>query len=64
MDEIVVMQRGEATMNVPIAKVQEYLDNGWREIRRYEAQFEKAETPSEANAAPEPKAQKPKGKGK
>ncbi len=33
--EVVVMKRGEATMNVPADKVQSWLDEGWIEISRY-----------------------------
>lgn len=34
MAELVLMQKGEATMNVPSAKFAEYLAAGWREISR------------------------------
>lgn len=34
--QLALMQRGEATMNVPVSKVEEYLKDGWKEISRTE----------------------------
>ncbi len=36
MTELVVMKKGFASMNVPHAKLQEYLDDGWEEVERIE----------------------------
>lgn len=33
-NEVALMARGEERMNVPTAKVQEYLAQGWKEISR------------------------------
>ncbi len=38
MRELVLMARGAEQMNVPVEKVQAYLDEGWREISRSQPQ--------------------------
>jgi hypothetical protein len=69
MSDLVFMVRGNESMNVPPAKVQEYLDAGWKELSRAlmtgstEAPVS-AETPSEAIPAPLTEEKSVKGKRK
>ena len=62
--QLVLMKRGEATMNVPVSKVDEYLAAGWKEISRA-ALIVPAPLPpeiaAELQATPAPQK---KGKGK
>jgi hypothetical protein len=57
MTELVVMEKDAGRMNVPLAKVQEYLDAGWVEIERVPMTGDVSSIPAEA-------APKSKGKGK
>lgn len=60
--ELVLMERGFDSMNVPGEKVTEYLAGGWKEISRKprDAGLEK----KSVAVLPEPKAEKPKAKPK
>lgn len=62
---LVLMARGSEQMNVPLEKVQAYLDEGWREISRSQPQPAApvaVETVTES--VPLLKEDKPKAKGK
>lgn len=66
---LVLMARGSETMNVPTDKVQQYLDEGWKEISRTPMPVAlevtvSAETPSGAVTAPLPEVENHKGKRK
>lgn len=60
MRELVLMNRGAESMNVPSEKVQAYLDEGWKEVSRKPLDPVAAKTDA-AESAP---VEKPKGKGK
>lgn len=67
--ELVLMAFGAWTMNVPPAKVQQYLDAGWKEISRAPMtgapeEPVSVETPSEAIPAPQPEEKPSRGKRK
>jgi len=69
MPDLVLMVRGNESMNVPPAKVQEYLDAGWKELSRAPMTGApqatvSAETPSEAIPAPLIEVKSPKEKRK
>lgn len=57
MSELIVMQKDGGRMNVPPAKLQEYLEAGWTEIERVPMS---GSIPSAAPVEPD----KPKGKSK
>lgn len=61
-DILVLMARGAEQMNVPLDKVQKYLDEGWKEISRA-PMATSAPVSAETPAAPLPKAKLPKGSG-
>jgi len=66
MAELVVMKRGEATMNVPPTKAAQFAAEGWEEIDRYamDTPAVAVETPDEsmpdAQKVETPKARKGK----
>jgi hypothetical protein len=53
MAEMVLMEKDGSRMNVPDAKVQEYLANGWIEISRYGVEAEVKQR-TVATAVPKP----------
>ena len=53
MAELVVMKRQFETMNVPTAKLQEYLDAGWVEVARVQMTGD-AEKQTEKKASEKP----------
>jgi hypothetical protein len=57
-NELVLMERGFDSMNVPGEKVTEYLAAGWKEISRKPREAGVEKKPKAAT----PKAEKPKGK--
>lgn len=64
MAEIVVMEKGAAQMNVPVAKLAKFLADGWKEIRRYAVEAEPAPVVAATPPAPAPIAEPSHPKGR
>lgn len=52
MAEVLVMEKDAGRMNVPAAKLQEYLDAGWKEISRTATEEPESVPVSEPTVAP------------
>lgn len=64
MADMIVMEKGAAQMNVPVAKLAKFLADGWTEIRRYTVEAEPAPVVAATPPAPAPIAEPAHPKGR